>query len=309
MDSQIQKNKKTHADLEGIDFMSNEDARGFLYTMIELVQKKDPNLADMLRQCELEFEQTTTFTYKRFQCEEFIIIRHPVRFLDDLKPHKHYLHGVASLIYEETDAYALSGIKFKIQIIKGIQSNQDEDEVRDIQHLAKAQVYENLLNKVHNHSSIHPIEKTYIVEACECAKRDYRLAAATMLGCAAEHALIRLTEAFFEYLQNHDVKARELENYKSKVLKASKISIRLTEFLKYVPAYKPVFTSLGLEHPERTIPMYFEPIRLIRNDSGHPTGKVVSPEDLNTEFNHYQLLMDAVYHVIEELTDPFIDLP
>jgi hypothetical protein len=62
-----------------------------------------------------------------------------------------------------------------------------------------------------------------------------------------------------------------------------------------------VLESLGLENPERTIVNYFDPIRLIRNDSGHPTGKVVSPDDLNSEFIQYQLLMNYINPLLESL--------
>jgi hypothetical protein len=291
---------------EGNDFVSNIDPKRFLLTLIELLRNQSQdNMADLLVACDLEFEQTRDFTKKQGQRKEFIIIRHPIRITQDLKPYDKFLYTLATQIYDETDAYDLYGVKFKVKPIPSLDSDQDEP--KDIQHYAKSQVYENLLDKVHRLASINPIEKMYLIEGCECAKRDLRLAAAIMLGCAAEHALIRFTEAFFTYLENHQASAVELSNFKTKVLGASKISNRLTEFLKYIPAHKKGIISLGLENPERKIDLYFDPIRLIRNDSGHPTGKVISQDDLNTEFGHYQLIMNYVYPVIEGLSDPFLD--
>ncbi|KRF31669.1 hypothetical protein [Paenibacillus sp. Soil787] len=286
--------------------MSNIDPKGFLLTLIALLRNENQdNIADFLIACDLEFEQTRDFTKKTGQRKEYIIIRHPLRLTADLEPYKDFLHRMAVRIYDETDDYDLYGVKFRIKAIPSLQS--DEDEPKDVQHYAKGQVYENLLDKIHKLTSINPIEKMYVIEACECAKRDLRLAAATMLGCAAEHVLIRFTEAFYVYMGNHQASATELSTFKSKVLGASKISNRLTEFLKYIPQHKNALVSLGLENPERKIDMYFDPIRLIRNDSGHPTGKVISQEDLNTEFSHFQLIMNYVYPCIEGLRDPFLD--
>jgi hypothetical protein len=78
---------------------------------------------------------------------------------------------------------------------------------------------------------MNAIEKMYLSEACECAKGDYRLAAATMLGCAAEILLIKLSEAFFSYMQNVGSSTIELQNFEKKVIKSSKSSNRLTELV------------------------------------------------------------------------------
>ena len=49
---------------------------------------------------------------------------------------------------------------------------------------------------------IDQIERKYLYEACECAIRNNRLAASTMLGCAAEYLLINLN-AYYQYLENN----------------------------------------------------------------------------------------------------------
>lgn len=277
---------------------SEEDI--FLSSIIELLRvKEEDSLADMLKYCKLEYEKTNDFTKKTWQFKEYIIIKSPIHSMKKLDEQNHTIYEAAKLIYTETDSYDLYGIKIGALPIGGSIINSSLPKERE--QYVKEQVYENLLSKVNKSENINSIEKIYLLEACECAKRDCRLAAATMLGCAGEILLIKLSEAFFQYMQNIGLSSSELNNYEKKVIQASKSSNRLTELVKYIAPHKKVLEKLGLENPERTIVNYFDPIRLIRNDSGHPTGKVVSPDDLNSEFIHYQLLMNYIHPLLESL--------
>lgn len=277
--------------------ISQEDI--FLQTIIEVLRVKGENeLADLLKFCKLEFDKTNDFTKKSWQFKEYIVIKSPIRSMQELERQSRTIYEAAALVYTESENYDLYGVKIGALPV-GVSTISPVFKEPEI--IVKEQVYENLLSKVYKADKINPIEKMYLSEACECAKNDCRLAAATMLGCAAEILLIKLSEAFYGYLQNNGATTVELQNYERKVLQASKASNRLTELVKYISPHKKVLESLGLENPERTIVNYFDPIRLIRNDSGHPTGKVISPEDLNSEFIHYQLLMNYIHPLLDSL--------
>lgn len=176
-----------------------------------------------------------------------VIIKCPIRLIKELEELTGVIYRASKMIYTETTDYDLYGVKIGI-IPVGLVAIS-EDKPKELQQYIKEQVYENLLNKVHQLEEIDPIEKSYLIEACECAKSGHRLAAATMIGCAAENLLIRFTEAFYLYLKNNNASEVELQNYEKKVFKAPKASNRLSEFIKYVAPHKKIIEAFGLENP------------------------------------------------------------
>ncbi|WP_416729216.1 hypothetical protein [Fictibacillus sp. JL2B1089] len=144
------------------------------------------------------------------------------------------------------------------------------------------------------------IEKDYILEGCYCASNGNRLAAATMIGCAAERLLYQLCNSYLSYLKNGNGSQKEISNFEEKVLNAKKAHARLDGFLKTVQNDERLFEKIGLENSNLHF-SFLDIMRQVRNESGHPTGIKVSNEDLNTIFANYQLLIDRVHPVITHL--------
>jgi len=161
------------------------------------------------------------------------------------------------------------------------------------------QVYTNFLHKITG-CTVDIVEKSHIIEACQCANNGLRLSAITMLGCTAECLLLQLCHAYLSYLKNGNGTEREIENFKTKVIDAKKASARLDMFQKTVQNKESLFESLGLENANKHFG-FFDLLRQVRNDSGHPTGKIVSDRDMNTYFTNYQLLFDCLHQIIEKL--------
>ena len=161
------------------------------------------------------------------------------------------------------------------------------------------QIYANFLQKI-SESTIDDVEKSYIREACQCAQNGLRLSAMTMLGCAAECLLLQLCQSYLSYLQNGFGSKDEIDNFKAKAINAKKASARLDVLRNTIQNKESVFKSLGLEKANLHMAS-FDLLRQVRNDSGHPTGTIVSNEDMNTFFTNYQLLFDRIHQVIKKL--------
>ncbi|KGP78298.1 MULTISPECIES: hypothetical protein [Paenibacillus] len=204
----------------------------------------------------------------------------------------HRLNRYCSELYENTDEYGYAGLK--IGVLVGLTSTSN-NENRDIQYYSKNQVYENLRTKVHN-STLDPIEEMYILEACACAISGQRLAAVTMLGCAAEQLLLLLSRSYLQYLRKHGSEA-ESKKFDENVVQAKKAHARLDGFKRTVSNQERLFESLGLENSNLHF-QYLDFLRQIRNESGHPTGIRLSEETMNSLFVNYQLLIDRVHPLI-----------
>lgn len=107
--------------------------------------------------------------------------------------------------------------------------------------------------------------RLYVKEAlCTYNNRTY-IAAAVMLGVAAEAAFLEMAVQFCAYLPS-----AEAENFR-KYLKGPSYSVLLDEFRKRFESRKKDFGDLG-DKIDLQLHSVLDLIRNYRNDSGHPTG-------------------------------------
>ena len=159
-------------------------------------------------------------------------------------------------------------------------------------------IYDNINNKVES-NNYDTIEVTYIKEACECAKRRNILAATTMLGCAAERLLHLLCLSYKKYLENN-VSEKETNKFINEVVNAQKTHKKLNGFEIKVRDKKELFEKLGFENHSINF-SFFDVIRQVRNEAGHPTGKILSDEELKSYFVSYDLLYNRVHKLRQNL--------
>jgi hypothetical protein len=84
------------------------------------------------------------------------------------------------------------------------------------------------------------------------------------------------------------------------VLNAKSAYNRLNEFLKRVEANVPLFEKLGFENPKLNF-NFLDIIRNVRNESGHPSGHVISSENLQITFGNYQHFIKRSHYFIENV--------
>lgn len=125
------------------------------------------------------------------------------------------------------------------------------------------------------------------------------MAATMMLGCAAEIALIELTKATFEFYKNNKSE-NEIANFATKVLNAKTAFSRLDELYRRLKIEKSILMDFGIENIEVFFSV-FEVIRVTRNDVGHPTGNILSPEKFEVQLSAYITVLNQYQKLIEGL--------
>lgn len=275
--------------------LKNSDFKRAIYEYLEM--KDNPDLANIMLSCDFELTDTGQFTYNVWnQSKVKLEIRVPMPMMKRIEQDWDLLKKMCVEIYPTDKHHDLMIIEKKIKIIES-STFIDETGVEVLS--TGAQVYQNLITKVYK-SHIDDIEKDYILEGCNCAINGNRLAAATMIGCAAERLLHQLCEAFLQYMKNNNASQREISKFEVEVLNAKKAHARLDGFIGKVNNAEELFKGIGLENSNLHF-SFLDIIRQVRNESGHPTGIKISEEDLNTIFGQYQLLIDRVHPVIVKL--------
>lgn len=274
------------------------DNLDFKASMIDYLEFKDETeLANLVKNCDFIITDTGQFSYKIWnQTDVNINVRVPIAMMKPLTSRWKQLVAYITEVYPEDDEHALGHVRHSMKISK---ANKVGNEEQPGVSIAGGQVYDNLMAKVHK-STMDEIEKDYILEACNCGQRGLRLAAATMLGCAAEHLLLQLSRAYLSYLQKSGASAKEITNFEQNVVNAKKANARLDGFKRTVQKDEKLFESLGLENSNLHF-TFFDFLRQIRNESGHPTGIKISSEDLSSTFTGYQLLIERVHPIITRL--------
>lgn len=278
--------------------MEEEDL--FLYTLREYLEAEEENeLSRLLSQATLVFKKSSDYSNKQWnQRSVYIEIKVPVSVKRKVEEKKEKLHRYCGEIYEDDDEYGFVGIEIGVAMPKTIE-NEKEEESKEVSKIPMNQIYRDLIKKTIK-LKIEKNEKIYIIEACECAINNNRIAAASMLGCAAELLLIQLCEAYLGYLNNGNGTKKEIKNFERKVLNANNAYTRLNEFKKRVSSNSKFFSNLGFDNPILNF-NFLDIIRQVRNQSGHPTGIIISREDLRTMFGNYQLLIEKAHNLLTEL--------
>ncbi|MBD7971286.1 hypothetical protein [Paenibacillus gallinarum] len=150
---------------------------------------------------------------------------------------------------------------------------------------------------------LDPIESAYIIEACNSAKAGMNLAAATMLGCAAEQLLKNLSDSYHTYLKNS---GDSVKDYESKVIKSKTSYMRLTNFYNYVTSNKKTFEKHGLQNPGASYAV-LEIIRQTRNESGHPTGIIISDSNMHELFSLYNVWLPRFHKLMASFNESIVE--
>lgn len=143
-----------------------------------------------------------------------------------------------------------------------------------------------------NLDDVDEIIKLYIEEAVNCFSSKNYLAAAVMVGGAAERIVEVLTESFAAKL-SPSLKV----NYRSAVLTHEKIKMRFDKFLEFIETnnIKKVITRTEKETLEGLFPAIVQIIRITRNETGHPTGRQMSRDEAQALI--YQLKTAVIFTI------------
>ncbi|MEK3886545.1 hypothetical protein [Bacillus sp. FSL K6-3431] len=272
----------------------------FKKNFIEYLEYKDLNeVASIMKSCDFILTDTGQFTYSIWnQTSLELDIRIPLPLMKKVEEFWDEVVKLSKEFYPDDKDHDLLNVIKGVKIMDFTGDETEEEDLSDVS-MPGGRVYQNLVAKVHK-QHIDSIEKNYILEACYCGQRGYRLAAATMIGCAAERLLIQLCDAYLSYLENGNGSEREITKFKVEVVEAKKAHARLDGFLGKTKNSEDVFKQIGLENSNLHF-SFLDIMRQVRNESGHPTGIKISEEDLSTIFGNYQLLIDRVHPVITKL--------
>ena len=270
--------------------------RDLHYTLIKYLDiEGEVELSNIMKRSKIIYDKGWKFTgIVSNQRTMTINIKTPIEFKKLLESNLDKIRAICFEIYEDDEEYRAESVSVSILANKVTSVELDEIE----KEIVEESIYNNFIMEIST-INIDTIEKKYLFEACECASRNNKLAASTMLGCAAEHLLIKLCEAYYIYLQNNGTKA-EYEGFERKVLKAKCAFDRLDEFEKRVDSNQRLFIKLGFENPKLNF-NFLDIIRKVRNQSGHPTGNEISECDLKMMIGNYQHLIKSAHDLIETL--------
>jgi hypothetical protein len=270
--------------------------RDFHYTLIKYLDiKGKQEISNIIKRSRIVYDKLWAFSgVVSYQRKMNINIKTPIEFKALLETEIDLLKTLSFEIYEDDDEYMATDV-----VITVLAAKVSTIEIEEIEkEIVEGSVYQSFITEISS-LGLDKIEKSYLYEACECAIRNNKLAASTMLGCAAEYLLSQLCDSYYEYLKNHSSQ-NEQEVFERKVIKAKSAYIRLDEFEKRVNSNISLFENLGFENPKLNF-NFLDVIRKVRNESGHPSGNVVSSEELQMTIGNYQHFLKRAHKLIEEL--------
>ena len=136
----------------------------------------------------------------------------------------------------------------------------------------------------------------YLEECLSCFRRNLLLAAAVMLGCAAEKAVLLLVQAFGDSLSGGE-KAKYEKETKSFIIsqKWKALWKRLEPLSGSLPS--PLGGDLGT-----TLEPVYHVIRVTRNEAGHPTGKTIEKETVHANLLLFPIFCRRIYGLIQHFS-------
>lgn len=266
------------------------------YTLIQYLDLKEkPELSNIIKHSRIIYDKQWKFTGvvsdQRNLC---INIKTPLTYKAILEKEIELVKDLCFEIYEDDDEYMATSVVVSILASKVTTFEIDEIE----KEIVENSVYQGFIKEI-SLMELDQIEKSYLFEACECAIRNNRLAASTMLGCAAEYLLLNICSSYLKYLKNISSQS-EVEAFERKVINAKCAYNRLDEFEKRVQSNVNLFQSLGFENPKLNF-NFLDIIRKVRNEAGHPSGNNISAEELQMTFGNYQHLLKLAHKLIIQL--------
>ncbi len=234
----------------------------------------------------------------QYQRKLYASLRVPIRCRKTIENSLDILSKIACEIYIDDDEYYFLGIN-EVGMLP-IQTEALEFEQKHIV-LEKDSTYANFIKFLINNSNIDGLQKKYLFEACECGDKNNLLSATVMLGASAEILLLDLCKAYKNYLDKQG-DSTVSDAFERKVVKAKCAHDRLMEFLKRANSNASLFQSLGFEDINLNF-SFFDIIRQTRNDSGHPTGNVITNEQFKMMLSNYQHFLPKVIEAIDKLNN------
>lgn len=130
----------------------------------------------------------------------------------------------------------------------------------------------------------------YVSEAIASFQNDCFLSSAVMLGVASEAAFLEMAEAFVFFLQG-----KERDGFQN-ILRSHKMySDKFIEFRKRVAPHRNELPDEIADNMELTFNSILDLLRIHRNESGHPTGKVISKEDAFINLSMFARYLQKMY--------------
>lgn len=234
----------------------------------------------------------------QYQRKLYASLRVPIRCRKTIENNLDILSKIACEIYNDDDEYYFLGIN-EVGMLP-IQTEALEFEQKHIV-LEKDSTYANFIKFLINNSNVDGLQKKYLFEACECGDKNNLLSATVMLGASAEILLLDLCKAYKNYLDKQG-DSTVSDAFERKVVKAKCAHDRLMEFLKRANSNASLFQSLGFEDINLNF-SFFDIIRQTRNDSGHPTGNVITNEQFKMMLSNYQHFLPKVIEAIDKLNN------
>lgn len=137
----------------------------------------------------------------------------------------------------------------------------------------------------------------YLEESLSCFRKNLLLAAAVMLGSAAEKAILLFVQAYGESISTAEEK-RKYENETKSFI----ISLKWKALWKRLePLSASLPDSLG-EDLGTILERVFDIIRTTRNDAGHPTGKTIERETVHANLLLFPIFSKRVYGLIRHFS-------
>ncbi|MNN13486.1 hypothetical protein D3C81_1265210 [compost metagenome] len=269
-----------------------------LLTMIEVLKGEGNNtLANVLSMSKLVYDPRWEFSgIISGQKQLYVSIRVPLNFRKLINDKKELLSQICTDIYMDNEDYACYGIS-SIGILP-IQTEEVEFDNHVVM-FEKDSVYMSFLKFLADNNMISEIQKKYLYEACAAGNTNNILSASVMLGCSAEILLKELCESYQKYLIIHGSPG-EQASFQQKVINAKVAYTRLDEFLKRAETNPDVFNKLGFENIKLNF-NFLDIVRQTRNDSGHPTGKIISKEEFELMLGNYQGFLTKTINAIKVL--------
>lgn len=226
----------------------------------------------------------------------FASLRVPISCRKTIEGNLKKLSSIANQIYIDDDEYYFCGINNV-----GMLPIQTEEITFERKHivLEKDSIFSNFIKFIIDNSQLDEIQKQYLFEACECGDKNNLLSATVMLGASAELLLLDLCNSYKKYLEHQD-ESTAADAFQRKVVNARCAHDRLCEFLKRALSNKDLFKDFGFEDISLNF-NFFDIIRQIRNDSGHPTGNNITMEQFKMMLANYQSFLPKVMKMIEVL--------
>lgn len=154
------------------------------------------------------------------------------------------------------------------------------------------------LNRIQNEvSTIDPVIVHYLEEALNCYRGSLLLAAAVMIGCAAEKAMLLLVDAFGSAISDAKDKAKYEREVKSLMISRKYDAL----WKRLEPLESALPNSLG-DDLHVILDRVFDLIRTTRNEAGHPTGKRIERETIHANLLLFPSYCKRVYKLIEHFS-------